>query len=97
MKVKEFLLVPYFGACINVPPPPSNQVVCALNAKIVNKQENEYLKSAALIQGAITVIGVLQTTSSNNSMGSAGYKIQVKTIEENKGPKKIKGAVCQTR
>ena len=25
--VKEFLLVPYFGACIHVPPPPPNQMV----------------------------------------------------------------------
>lgn len=25
--VKEFLLVPYFGACIHVPPPPPNQIV----------------------------------------------------------------------
>lgn len=25
--VKEFLLVPYFGACIHVPPPPLNQMV----------------------------------------------------------------------
>ena len=26
-RVTEFLLVPYFGACIHVPPPPSNQMV----------------------------------------------------------------------
>lgn len=26
-RVVEFLLVPYFGACIHVPPPPSNQIV----------------------------------------------------------------------
>ena len=26
-RVSEFLLVPYFGACIHVPPPPSNQIV----------------------------------------------------------------------
>ena len=25
--IKEFLLVPYFGACIHVPPPPPNQVI----------------------------------------------------------------------
>ena len=25
--VKEFLLVPYFGACIHYPPPPANQMV----------------------------------------------------------------------
>lgn len=26
-RTTEFLLVPYFGACIHVPPPPSNQIV----------------------------------------------------------------------
>lgn len=26
-RVTEFLLVPYFGACIHVPPPPSNQII----------------------------------------------------------------------
>lgn len=26
-KITAFLLVPYFGACIHVPPPPTNQVV----------------------------------------------------------------------
>jgi hypothetical protein len=26
-KVKEFLLVPYYGACIHTPPPPPNQIV----------------------------------------------------------------------
>ena len=26
-RLKEFLMVPYFGACIHVPPPPPNQVV----------------------------------------------------------------------
>jgi hypothetical protein len=87
-KVKEFLLVPYFGACIHVPPPPSNQVVHAINAKIDNKHENEVLKSAALIQGPITIVGILETISSNTSMGSAGYKIQVETIEEYKEPEK---------
>jgi hypothetical protein len=25
--INEFLLVPYFGACIHVPPPPPNQIV----------------------------------------------------------------------
>ena len=26
-ELKEFLLVPYFGACIHTPPPPANQIV----------------------------------------------------------------------
>ena len=34
-KIKEFLLVPYIGACIHVPPPPPNQIV---HVKIVQKE-----------------------------------------------------------
>jgi uncharacterized protein len=83
-KVKEFLLVPYFGACIHVPPPPSNQVVHAINAKVNNEKENEVLKKAALIQGPITLGGIIQTSSSDTAMGSAGYRIQVEAIEEYK-------------
>jgi hypothetical protein len=41
----EFLLVPYVGACIHVPPPPSNQVI--------------YVKSAALFQVSDLFEGVL--------------------------------------
>ena len=26
-RVKEFLLVPFVGACIHVPPPPANQII----------------------------------------------------------------------
>ncbi len=26
-EIKEFLLVPYFGACIHTPPPPANQII----------------------------------------------------------------------
>ncbi|WP_271003949.1 DUF3299 domain-containing protein, partial [Listeria seeligeri] len=25
--IREFLLVPYFGACIHTPPPPANQII----------------------------------------------------------------------
>ena len=28
-KVTEFLIVPYFGACIHTPPPPANQIIHA--------------------------------------------------------------------
>lgn len=85
-KVKEFLLVPYFGACIHVPPPPSNQVVHAFNAKISDKHENDYLIQAAKTLGPITLVGILETVASNTSMGSAGYKIQIDTIEQYKDP-----------
>lgn len=32
-EVVEFLLVPYFGACIHTPPPPANQIIHAVSAK----------------------------------------------------------------
>ena len=31
--LKEFLLVPYFGACIHTPPPPANQIVHVISGK----------------------------------------------------------------
>ena len=31
--VKEFLLVPFVGACIHVPPPPPNQIIYVKSAK----------------------------------------------------------------
>src|SRR5258706_2300034 len=31
--MKEFLLVPYFGACIHTPPPPANQIIHVITAK----------------------------------------------------------------
>ena len=33
--LKEFLLVPYFGACIHTPPPPANQIVHVTTEKPV--------------------------------------------------------------
>ena len=83
-KVKEFLLVPYFGACIHVPPPPSNQAIHAINATNNHLQQNKILKEAALIQGPVTIIGKMQTMLSNTTLGSAGYRIQVEAIEQYK-------------
>ena len=37
--VTEFLLVPYYGACIHAPPPPSNQIVYVKTAKGVQMDE----------------------------------------------------------
>jgi hypothetical protein len=36
-KVSEFLLVPYFGACIHSPPPPANQIIHVVTKKPVTK------------------------------------------------------------
>lgn len=85
-KIKEFLLVPYFGACIHVPPPPGNQVIHILTTKTLTNEQNEMLKKALLIQGPVFVSGVLATESSNTDMGFAGYSMKADIIEPYKAP-----------
>jgi len=80
-RVKEFLLVPYFGACIHVPPPPSNQLLHVLVPKTLTKKQQKALKSAMLIYGTISVSGTLETVSTNTSMGFASYRIKADFIE----------------
>ena len=50
--VKEFLLVPTFGACIHVPPPPPNQVIHVILDKSVHFEKLLY---AVWITGNIEI------------------------------------------
>ncbi|MFC3095298.1 DUF3299 domain-containing protein [Alteromonas sediminis] len=67
----EFLLVPYFGACIHVPPPPSNQIVYVKFSEGV-KIENLY--------DAIWVTGKLSTKGWKGDIASVGYTLQGQDI-----------------
>ena len=69
--VHEFLLVPYFGACIHVPPPPRNQTVYV---QIENGTDLEGLWEA------ITVTGEMETTRISTDLAEAGYKIQASNV-----------------
>lgn len=51
-KVTEFLLVPYFGACMHTPPPPMNQIVYVSYTKGVSP---EMLYDPVWIKGPIRV------------------------------------------
>ena len=78
--IKEFLLVPYFGACIHVPPPPSNQVIHIINNLSLSKDRLKDLHNALFLQGPIVVSGRLETVSSNTSMGFASYEMKADII-----------------
>ncbi|WP_231100867.1 DUF3299 domain-containing protein [Pseudoalteromonas luteoviolacea] len=65
--ITEFLLVPYFGACIHVPPPPPNQIV---HVKIKNGVPIDSLYDA------ITVTGTIKVESFKNELAQAGYTMQ---------------------
>ena len=73
-KASEFLLVPYYGACIHVPPPPSNQTV------YVTTKDKE---GAAIRQlfDVVWVTGVMKTEKLSTDMADAGYVIEASSVE----------------
>lgn len=70
--VTEFLLVPFFGACIHVPPPPANQIIHVFPGKPVPE-------SVAI--NPVYVSGTIRTTRSSTSMGAAAYRIEAAQVE----------------
>ena len=70
-QVTELLLVPYFGACIHVPPPPSNQIIHVFpNSPVAH----DTLKDAVWIEG------IINTTPSETRSGGAGYRLSAQTV-----------------
>ena len=71
-EVTEFLLVPYFGACIHVPPPPANQIVYV-------KTDEAYPITGMF--DAVQVTGTLKAKPYKNLLGDAGYTMEVARVE----------------
>ncbi|MBA2126769.1 DUF3299 domain-containing protein [Hyphomicrobium methylovorum] len=70
--VKEFLLVPFVGACIHVPPPPANQII--------------YVKSDKGFEvggmfDPVTVTGKLTTAVASTGLADAGYTIAADSVQ----------------
>jgi uncharacterized protein len=74
--LKEFLLVPYFGACIHTPPPPANQIVHITSDKRLP------LKSMDVIWAT----GTIRTLRSDSLMGTSAYRMPGATVEPYKPP-----------
>lgn len=70
-RVTEFLLVPYFGACIHVPPPPSNQIVHATSELGVRVE--------ALYE-PFWIEGPLRVEHASSELAEAGYRMQAQKI-----------------
>jgi hypothetical protein len=66
-KMMEFMLAPYMGACIHVPPPPANQLV------YVNSKEG--LDEEAFF-GTVTVTGKIRVSRMSNDLADSGYAIE---------------------
>lgn len=66
-QLREFLLVPYFGACIHVPPPPANQTIHVKLAKPL---------AGVRTMDALWVSGTIHTAFSDTALGSSGYRME---------------------
>lgn len=71
---REFLLVPYFGACIHTPPPPSNQIV------LVRPTANSKIKKMPESMDVLWVEGELKEARVNTSQGVSGYMMEAISI-----------------
>ena len=71
-KLKDFLMVPYFGACIHVPPPPPNQIV------FVSLPEAVFVEDP---YGPHWVTGVMSTASSSTELADAAYTLSGELVE----------------
>lgn len=69
--IKEFLLVPYFGACIHSPPPPANQIVHVVLSKARPLRAME----------AVWASGTLRTNRQASEMGMSGYSLDGFDVE----------------
>jgi hypothetical protein len=71
-KMIEFLLVPYFGACIHTPAPPANQIIHVRPRTPVAMQ----------MMAPVWVSGTLEASRSDTAMGAAGYRMRAELVEE---------------
>ena len=75
-EVSEFLLVPYFGACIHTPPPPANQII-----HVKAPPSHKGLRS----MDVVWVSGTLRVTRSDTQMGVSGYSVRADRLERYTG------------
>jgi uncharacterized protein len=71
-ELREFLLVPYFGACIHSPPPPANQIVhvtTLMPARGLHAMDT------------VRVSGTMRTMRENSAMGMSGYELAAERVE----------------
>jgi hypothetical protein len=70
--IKEFLLVPFVGACIHVPPPPANQIVYV-------KSDQGFEISGQF--DPVWVTGTIKTETAFTGLADAGYSLDAESVE----------------
>ena len=67
------MLVPFFGACIHVPPPPPNQII------YVKFDEGAPVTK---LWDVVYVTGELTTESQDTDLATTGYLLSAKKVDE---------------
>ena len=70
--ISQFFLVPYFGACLHMPPPPPNQII------LVNAPKG--IQMSALYD-PFCIEGQLSTSFQENDMATSAYAMRLQRIE----------------
>lgn len=70
--VKEFLLVPYVGACIHVPPPPPNQIIYVTS--------EESIEVSGMFE-PVWATGTLETASLSSELADVAYIMKLDKTE----------------
>lgn len=70
--VTEFFIVPYFGACLHMPPPPPNQIIYAHYPQGVNQPT---------LYEPFWLSGELKTQITTNDIAQAAYEMRVVSYE----------------
>lgn len=71
--IESFLLVPYFGACVHVPPPAPNQIVYVDTMGSPVKSKGMW--------DPIWIVGTLRTKANNNGLGDTAYTMELDRVE----------------
>ena len=71
-KIKEFLLVPYYGACLHAPPPPPNQTLYVTTDDAIKLQD---------LAQAVWLEGYVYTKSEYTDLAEAAYTVKLTNIE----------------
>lgn len=71
-RVIEFLLVPYYGACIHVPPPPSNQIIHVTGQPGISTED---------LWLPFWIEGPLRVEHASSELAEAGYRMRAEKIQ----------------
>ncbi|MDO6711706.1 MULTISPECIES: DUF3299 domain-containing protein [Aliiglaciecola] len=71
-RVVEFFIVPYFGACLHMPPPPPNQIIYGKFSKGIKLTQ---------LDVAFWFEGVINIETNSNETGTSAYAMTLDNIE----------------